>query len=165
MMSELSEAFTAFDLNDELWVAVLAFAGEHTTAGLDMPKFFGPNRERRDNPPDDIDPFALRRRTMKPVVAAVQGLCLTIGIEMMLAADIVIAADSARFCQMESRRGSDGRLNSDSSSCSWGPGPNKRGDRRRRRTVGRIECGGIATGARSEEAGIGLLALLRRPIH
>ena len=105
MMSELSEAFTAFDGDDELWVAVLAFAGEHTTAGLDMPKFFGPNRERRDNPADNVDPFALRRRTMKPVVAAVQGLCLTVGIEMMLAADIVIAADSARFCQMESRRG------------------------------------------------------------
>jgi enoyl-CoA hydratase len=105
MMSELSEAFTAFDRNDELWVAVLAFAGEHTTAGLDMPKFFGPNRERRDSPPDNVDPFALRRRTMKPVVAAVQGLCLTVGIEMMLAADIVIAADTARFCQMESRRG------------------------------------------------------------
>jgi enoyl-CoA hydratase len=97
MMSELSEAFTAFDRNDDLWVAVLAFAGEHTTAGLDMPKFFGPNRERRDNPADSVDPFALKRRTLKPVVAAVQGLCLTIGIEMMLAADIVIAADSARF--------------------------------------------------------------------
>jgi enoyl-CoA hydratase len=105
MMGELSEAFTAFDRKDELWVAVLAFAGEHTTAGLDMPKFFGPNRERRDSPADSIDPFALKRRTMKPVVAAVQGLCLTIGIEMMLAADIVIAADTTRFCQMESRRG------------------------------------------------------------
>ncbi len=45
------------------------------------------------------------RRTLKPVVAAVQGLCLTVGIEMMLAADIVIAADTARFCQMESKRG------------------------------------------------------------
>ena len=105
MMSELSEAFTAFDRDDALWVAVLAFAGDHTTAGLDMPKFFGPGRERRDSPADSVDPFALKRRTMKPVVAAVQGLCLTVGIEMMLAADIVIAADTARFCQMESRRG------------------------------------------------------------
>jgi len=105
MMSELSEAFTAFDRDDALWVAVLTFAGDHTTAGLDMPKFFGPNRERRDSPADSVDPFALKRRTMKPVIAAVQGLCLTVGIEMMLAADIVIAADTARFCQMESRRG------------------------------------------------------------
>lgn len=105
MMQLLSDAFTTFDGNDELWVAVLCFAGNDTTAGLDMPKFFGPNRERRDTPPANVDPFALRRRTMKPVVAAVQGLCLTIGIEMMLAADIVIAADTARFCQMESKRG------------------------------------------------------------
>ena len=105
MMERLSEAFTAFDRDDELWVAVLCFAGDHTTAGLDIPKFFGPNRERRDSPPGNVDPFALKRRTLKPVVAAVQGLRLTIGIEMMLAADIVVAADSARFCQMESRRG------------------------------------------------------------
>jgi len=104
MMQQLSDAFTTFDGNDGLWVAVLCFAGNDTTAGLDMPKFFGPNRERRDMPPGNIDPFALRRRTMKPVVAAVQGLCLTVGIEMMLAADIVIAADTARFCQMESKR-------------------------------------------------------------
>ncbi|MBI2737271.1 MAG: crotonase/enoyl-CoA hydratase family protein [Rhodospirillales bacterium] len=105
MMEKLSEAFTAFDADDEAWVAVLCFAGDHTTAGLDMPKFFGPTRERRDSPAGNIDPFALKRRTFKPVVAAVQGLCLTIGIEMMLAADIVVAADTARFCQMESRRG------------------------------------------------------------
>ena len=105
MMAELSNAFTAFDGDDALWVAVLAFAGDHTTAGLDMPKFFGPNVERRDSPAGNVDPFALKRRTLKPVVAAVQGLCLTVGIEMMLAADIVIAADTSRFCQMESKRG------------------------------------------------------------
>lgn len=105
MMGQLSDAFTAFDRDDEHWVAVLCFAGEHTTAGLDMPKFFGPNRERRESPPGNVDPFALKRRTLKPVVAAVQGLCLTVGIEMMLAADIVIASDTARFCQMESKRG------------------------------------------------------------
>jgi enoyl-CoA hydratase/carnithine racemase len=105
MMAALSDAFTAFDCDDEHWVAVLSFAGDHTTAGLDMPKFFGPKREPRDSPAGNVDPFALKRRTLKPVVAAVQGLCLTIGIEMMLAADIVIAADSARFCQMESKRG------------------------------------------------------------
>ncbi|HEV3488998.1 MAG TPA: hypothetical protein VG224_00240 [Reyranella sp.] len=40
MMAELSNAFTAFDAADALWVAVLAFAGDHTTAGLDMPICF-----------------------------------------------------------------------------------------------------------------------------
>jgi enoyl-CoA hydratase/carnithine racemase len=105
MMVALSEELTAFDNNDEQWVAVLCAAGDHTTAGLDMPKFFGLTATPAQPRPDAIDPFALKRRTLKPVVAAVQGITYTIGIEMMLAADIVIAADSARFCQMESKRG------------------------------------------------------------
>src|SRR6516225_6127345 len=66
MMAALSEAFTAFDRDDEHWVAVLSFAGDHTTAGLDMPKFFGPQRELSDSPAGNIDPFALKRRTLKP---------------------------------------------------------------------------------------------------
>ena len=105
MMSALGQALTDFDRDDALWVAVLCFAGEHTTAGLDMPKFFGPGAQPVELPEGGVDPFALRRHTLKPVVAAVQGLTLTIGIEMMLAADIVVAADTARFCQMESKRG------------------------------------------------------------
>ncbi len=105
MMVALTEALTAFDRDDELWVAVLCAAGEHTTAGLDMPKFFGPGATALETPADAVDPFALKRHTFKPVIAVVQGLTLTIGIEMMLAADIVVAADTARFCQMESKRG------------------------------------------------------------
>ena len=89
MMVALAEALTAFDRNDEQWVAVLCAAGEHTTAGLDMPKFFGPTASRIEPPADALDPFALKRRTLKPVVAVVQGITYTIGIEMMLAADIV----------------------------------------------------------------------------
>jgi enoyl-CoA hydratase len=105
MMRDLALALTAFDRNDEQWVAVLTAAGEHTTAGLDMPKFFGPGATPVETPADALDPFALKRHTYKPVIAVVQGLTLTIGIEMMLAADIVVAADTARFCQMESKRG------------------------------------------------------------
>ncbi len=52
-----------------------------------------------------MDAFALRRRCRKPVVMAVQGITFTIGIEMLLAADIVVAADDCRFCQMEPKRG------------------------------------------------------------
>jgi enoyl-CoA hydratase/carnithine racemase len=53
----------------------------------------------------NLDPFGLRNRSVKPIVTAVQGITYTIGIELMLAGDIVVAADTARFCQMESRRG------------------------------------------------------------
>ena len=41
LMDQLSKHLTTFDNDDNLWVVVLDPAGEHTTAGLDMPKFFG----------------------------------------------------------------------------------------------------------------------------
>ena len=44
-------------------------------------------------------------RVTKPVVVAVQGTCLTIGIELMLACDVRIAAPTTRFGQIEVKRG------------------------------------------------------------
>jgi enoyl-CoA hydratase len=70
-----------------------------------MPKFFGPGAQPTPIPPDNIDPFGLRNMCRKPIVTAVQGICFTVGIEMALAGDIVVAADDARFCQMEAKRG------------------------------------------------------------
>lgn len=40
----------------------------------------------------------------KPVVMAVQGICLTLGVELALASDIVVADGSARFGQIELSR-------------------------------------------------------------
>jgi enoyl-CoA hydratase len=105
LMAELSAHLTRFEDDDDLWVAILDPAGEHTTSGLDMPKFFGPSATAKPLPEDQVDPFALKRRTTKPVISVVHGITYTIGIEMMLAGDIVIAADTARFCQLESKRG------------------------------------------------------------
>lgn len=105
MMEQLSQHLTTFDDDDSLWVAVLCSAGEHTTAGLDMPKFFGPTATAKPRPPEWVDPFGLGRRSKKPLIAVVQGITFTIGIEIMLACDIVVAADTARFGQLECRRG------------------------------------------------------------
>jgi enoyl-CoA hydratase/carnithine racemase len=105
LMMQLSDAMTHLDRTDDLWVGVVCAEGRDFTAGLDMPKFFGPKAERIPEKPDNIDAFALKKRCRKPIVTAVQGICFTIGIEMMLAGDIVVAAEDARFCQMESKRG------------------------------------------------------------
>jgi len=105
MMEQLAQHLTAFEEDDTLWVAVLCAEGEHTTAGLDMAKFFGPHATARPRPDAWVDPFGLKRRTTKPVIAVVQGITYTIGIEIMLACDIVVAADTALFAQLESRRG------------------------------------------------------------
>jgi enoyl-CoA hydratase len=103
--AELGAALTRLDDDPELFVGVLTFAGDHTTAGLEMPLFFGPGAEARPAVADAVDPFGLGRRLTKPLVTAVQGITFTIGIEIALAGDIVVAADDARFCQLEPKRG------------------------------------------------------------
>lgn len=105
MSLQLSEALTLLDRDPELWVGVLCAEGGHFTAGLDMPKFFGPGATPVQIPDGNVDAFQLARMCRKPIVAAVQGITYTIGIEMVLACDIVVAAEDARFCQMEAKRG------------------------------------------------------------
>lgn len=105
MMQQYSLLLTEFEQDDDLWVLVVDPAGEHTTAGLDMPKFFGPAATAKPIPEGQVDPFGLKRRTTKPVIFVVQGITYTAGIEMMLASDIVIAAETARFGQVEAKRG------------------------------------------------------------
>jgi enoyl-CoA hydratase/carnithine racemase len=107
MLAGLADAYSAFEDDPEVWVALLVADGDHFTAGLDLAEV-GPAIASGAAifPSDQVDPLDLggRRRT-KPVVCAVQGICFTIGIELMLASDIVITGDDARFAQMEVRRG------------------------------------------------------------
>ena len=107
MFAAMEAAYTELDRNDDLWVGVVLFDGDHTTAGLDLPLFFGNMQSdaRADDGNDRLDVFALKARCRKPIVMAVQGITYTIGLEMMLAADIVIAASDCRFCQLEPKRG------------------------------------------------------------
>lgn len=107
MYRQLTDAFTAMERDDAVRVGVLFAHGANFTAGLQLDQF-APLMARGESvvPPDTVDPFSLREpmRT-KPVVCAVQGICFTLGIELMLAQDIVIAADDCRFAQIEVKRG------------------------------------------------------------
>lgn len=105
MMEQLSDALTELHDNEARRVGLICAEGKDFTAGLDMPKFFGPTAEKRNVKESNVDPFGLAKRCRKPVITAVQGVVFTIGIELMLAGDIVVAASDARFCQMEAKRG------------------------------------------------------------
>ena len=105
MMLQLSDALTELDADPDLRVGVIGAEGDVFTAGLDMPKFFGPGATAKPIPEGNVDPFGMSRICGKPIITAVQGICYTIGIELALAGDIVIAADNSRFCQMEAKRG------------------------------------------------------------
>ena len=57
-------------------------------------------------PEASVDPLDLfHNLRTKPVVCAVQGWCLTIGIELLLATDVRIASETTTFSQMEVNRG------------------------------------------------------------
>lgn len=110
MFRELAEAYTLLDDDPALRVGVLHAEGPHFTAGIDLP-MLAPLMQRGEKafPPGLVEPTDLgtpgyRRRT-KPMVVAVKGITYTIGIELMLAADVVVAADNCRFSQLEVKRG------------------------------------------------------------
>jgi enoyl-CoA hydratase len=110
MFRQLGEAYTRLDDDPALRVGVLHAAGDHFTAGLDMPSVQA--QLERDEPlvpkglvePHDYGAPGYRRRT-KPIVAGVKGICFTVGIELMLGADIVVAGEDCRFSQKEVQRG------------------------------------------------------------
>jgi enoyl-CoA hydratase len=107
MFRELGEAYTLLERSPELFVGLLYAEGDHFSAGIDLPLMADYRREGKPYVPLHlVDPVQMREPyRRKPVVAAMQGLCFTIAIELMLAADVAIAADDCRFAQMEVRRG------------------------------------------------------------
>jgi enoyl-CoA hydratase/carnithine racemase len=107
LWNDLCLAYGELERDPELRVAVLHAHGDHFTGGLDLPAWVPMFSSGTWSIPDGgIDPLGLTGpRLAKPVVAAVQGVCLTIGIELLLATDVRIAADSTRFAQIEIKRG------------------------------------------------------------
>ncbi|MCA9674337.1 MAG: crotonase/enoyl-CoA hydratase family protein [Kofleriaceae bacterium] len=103
----LCRAYGELDRDDDLRCGVLFAHGDHFTGGLDLPQWSGVfSSGAWAIPGDGLDPLGLTGpRVRKPVVCAIQGICLTIGIELLLACDVRVAAAGARFGQIEVKRG------------------------------------------------------------
>ena len=85
MLHALAEAYTVLHTDASLRVGVLHAVGEHFTAGLDLadvaPAITSGSAELL--PPGMIDPWGIVTEPVsKPVVVAVQGTCLTLGVEL-----------------------------------------------------------------------------------
>lgn len=106
MLRDLSRAYGLLERDDDLRAGVLFAHGEHFTTGLDLadvaPAFATGQSLVAD---DGVDPLRLNGRWTTPVVAAAHGITMTVGIELLLAADVRVAAADARFSQLEVRRG------------------------------------------------------------
>lgn len=107
MLHQLSAAFVELEETPELRCGVLYAVGDHFTAGLDLADV-GPalGDGRLDLRKFPIDPWGVHgKQRTKPTVMAVQGRCLTLGIELCLAQDVCVADTTARFGQIEVKRG------------------------------------------------------------
>ncbi|MGY6498395.1 MAG: crotonase/enoyl-CoA hydratase family protein [Microcella sp.] len=107
LLSELALAYGELDRDPELRVGVVYAHGEHFTAGLDLadivPRIGADGLDMV--PEGGIHPWGMDgTRVSKPVVLAVQGTCLTLGIELALASDVVVAASDTQFAQLEVAR-------------------------------------------------------------
>ncbi len=101
---EMAEAWDGFAADPELWVGIVTGAGDrafcagndlkHQASGGDMTM-----------PASSFAGLTSRFDCFKPILAAVNGLALGGGFEIVLACDIVIAAETARLGLPEPRVG------------------------------------------------------------
>ena len=108
MLHELSLAYGQLDSDPELRVGLVFAHGDHFTAGLDLndvgPKLAAGKLQMV--PDGGLDPWGMStKQVSKPVVMATQGTCFTLGVELALASDVVIAASNSKFAQLEVSRG------------------------------------------------------------
>ena len=102
----MGEVFCDFRDDDDLWVAILTGAGNRIfSAGWDLKAASEGEHERMDYGPGGFGGITELWDLDKPIVAAVNGLAVGGGCELMLAADLVVASEDAEFWYPEARLG------------------------------------------------------------
>ncbi len=115
MMTEMIEAFDAADADDAVRAIIVTGEGRGFCAGADLEKGGDTfNYEARDDHPK-VDAAAPRDggglltlrifECVKPVIAAVNGPAVGVGVTMQLPMDIRLASENARFGFVFARRG------------------------------------------------------------
>jgi len=99
---QLAAALDALDADPALSVGVLTGAGGTFSAGMDLKGFL-----TGDNPLAGGRGFGgiTEQPPAKPVIAAVEGYALAGGFELVLACDLIVASEAAKFGLPEVRRG------------------------------------------------------------
>ena len=105
MLLGIDHAFAEIEADPELWVSILTAAGDRAfCCGMDL-KDAIPALTAGDSLGYDDPTKRQFSDVFKPIIAAVNGLCIAGGLETLLATDLRIAAENARFGLGEVRWG------------------------------------------------------------
>ncbi len=103
MMDEINNLLETLMQDDDLKCIVLNAEGKHFCTGVEV----------ADHKPDKVDDmiatfnriFEFTEQIEVPIIASVQGYCLGGGMELAIACDVIVAAESAQFGQPEIKVG------------------------------------------------------------
>ncbi len=101
----LADAFDELETDADTWAVVLTAAGERVfCAGMDLKAVEAGQADAINRVSGGFGGI-VRRQFAKPLIAAVNGAAMGGGFELVLACDLAVAAQSARFGLPELRRG------------------------------------------------------------
>lgn len=116
MICRMADAWDMIDSDDDVRVAILTGASGHFCAGADLDKLV--SRSLKGLPPENEWEERIRdnyqvifrgllrtRRTVKPLIAAIEGSCIAGGVEILQATDIRVAAEGSKLGVSEVRWG------------------------------------------------------------
>jgi enoyl-CoA hydratase/carnithine racemase len=106
MRAELFEAFEDVERNPDAWVAIITGTGRAFSVGHDLVSMAAraiPGGGPGERTTDDL--YLYLSQFYKPIVAAINGICIAQGAGLALLSDIRIAAETAQFGWPQVKRG------------------------------------------------------------
>lgn len=107
MRAELRDVFASADADDSVAAVILTGTDPAFSAGVDLGELRDPPARPDPSEPHGpiVDPASVIRESTTPVIAAVNGVCVTGALEIALSCHVILASERARFADTHAKVG------------------------------------------------------------